>query len=236
MRRAGAPSNTMTPSSTCTVHRRQGSGCPIRGEIDRIDAISDDDHRDVGRGGVRRRGGLAVEAHLALGTSVRHGDPPVRRETRHPSRSPSQRGPRATAWSAPRPAPQVHSAHRAPRPRRGTAQQPAGARSPRRARRPRPGRARARLRPRAARSRASPDRTWHSTRRRHSPVDIGGRRGARPRPPGTGKRADDRAGPHPCPQRVVPRPAVEQRCRRVAQGLLIGREVEVHGGAVYGHR
>ena len=51
----------------------------------------------------------------------------------------------------------------------------------------------------------------------------------------TRKGADDGARPHPCAQRVVPRPAVEQRRRRLAQSLLVGREVEVHGGEVYGH-
>ncbi len=53
--------------------------------------------------------------------------------------------------------------------------------------------------------------------------------------PRAGQGSDDGARSHPRPQRVVPRSAVEQRRRRLAQSLLIGRKVEVHGGAVYGH-
>ena len=52
--------------------------------------------------------------------------------------------------------------------------------------------------------------------------------------PAPGQRPDDRPGPDPGPQRVGPGHPVEQRRRGVAQRLLVGREVEVHGGAVYG--
>ena len=60
------------------------------------------------------------------------------------------------------------------------------------------------------------------------------RRGAPRRRPGAGKRADDRPRPDPGPEGVGPGHAVEERRRGVTQGLLVAREVEVHGGAVYG--
>ena len=63
--------------------------------------------------------------------------------------------------------------------------------------------------------------------RRRSPP-VGG--------PGSGERADDRPGPDPGAQGVGPGHPVEERGRGVAQGLLVAREVEVHGGAVYGRR
>ncbi len=51
---------------------------------------------------------------------------------------------------------------------------------------------------------------------------------------GPRQRADHRAGADARPQRVVPGLALEQRRRCLAQSLLVGGEVEVHGGAVYG--
>ncbi len=58
---------------------------------------------------------------------------------------------------------------------------------------------------------------------------------AAPRTTGSGQRTDDRTGPHTRPQCIVSRHALEECGGGLTQGLLIGREVEVHGGAFYGH-
>ena len=49
---------------------------------------------------------------------------------------------------------------------------------------------------------------------------------------GAGQRSHDRPGPHPRPERIVSGHPIEQSGRGGAQRLLIGRQVEVHGGAV----
>ena len=95
-----------------------------------------------------------------------------------------------------------------------------------------------RPRPRAPRWRSIPGRPWPTTRSASKPcgtsaasgrADEGSRLLARSR-----EGPHHRPGPDPRPERVVAGHRIEQRGRRVAQRLLIRREVEVHGGAVYG--
>ena len=65
-----------------------------------------------------------------------------------------------------------------------------------------------------------------------APRRIG--RGLPRRRPGPGERPDDRPGPDAGTQGVGSGHAVEERGRGLTQSLLVAREVEVHGGAVYG--
>ena len=119
---------------------------------------------------------------------------------------------------------------------------PGGVRSARRARLPRPCPTRVRRLRRAPRWPAIPGPPSPPTPPRRSraarPARRLRRRSAaarcRCRITGPGQRAHDRPRPHARPQRIVPGQPIEQRGRRGAQRLLIGREVEVHGGAVYG--
>ena len=208
-------------------------GRPSRAQVDPVDPAGGQDHGHVGRGRVGHRGRLPLRRACAAAPGADREAVGARRRGHAADRGALAE--RLAPVLRPGVGPRLVPAQRAEGHDRwgGTAPPPGGARSPRRARRAPPCPSPGRPRPRAARSPATPAPPWPTTRRRRSPAARPPR--CRPRaPPAPGSVPTIAPVPTRARQGVGTGHPVEQRRRGVAQSLLVAREVEVHGGAVYG--
>ena len=240
-RNAGVPSNAKMPSSPRTVHGRDRSGPPFAAHVDRVDVATCDHHRHVGRWCEGRGRRLTAQEHTPVRSRRDGGDPTRRRpegDTTDCGTLPERFapilgrgvGPRLRAAERPerqdggeercghQAAPDLFAEHRDL-----DRAQPESAvlrghldGQPSLVRHGRPYRPVVTVR--------------HVRRDRHRRASV--RRVRRCGITGARQRSHDRPRAHARPERIVPGQPIEQCGRGGAQRLLIGREVEVHGGAV----